>query len=55
MVQVCVQVGVVKVGLSGAGMCTSGVVKVCVSGAGMCTSGCDKSGCEWCRYVYKWV
>ena len=38
--QVCVQLGVVKVG---------------VCGVGMCASGCGQSVCVWCRYVYKWV
>ena len=40
MVRVCVQVV---------------VVKVHVSGTGMCKSGCGQSACEWCRYVYKVV
>ena len=32
-----------------------GVVKLGMSGAGMCASGCGQSVCEWCRYVCKSV
>ena len=50
VLQVCVQVVMIKVWCVQVGM-----VKVGVSGAGICPKGCGKSGCEWCRYVYKWV